>query len=96
MSVETGELRKKVDAGEETSGLYFLFEHGATLDENNMALAKRAGIPAVVSINDFHYTGDHMKQAHADIERLRRSGLQYFQIDSAYDIWLPHANAAVR
>jgi hypothetical protein len=32
-----------------------------------------------------------MKQAHADIERLHRAGLTYFQIDSAYDIWLPHA-----
>ena len=96
VSVERGELQKMVDAGEETSRLYFLFEHGSTLDEKGIALANRAGIPAVVSINDFHYSGDHMKQAHADIERLRRLGLAYFQIDSAYDIWLPHANAAVR
>jgi hypothetical protein len=88
ISVDRDELQKMVDAGEETSRLYFLFEHGTTLDEKGMALAKRAGIPAVVSINDFHYSGDHMKQAHADIERLHRAGLTYFQIDSAYDIWL--------
>jgi glycerophosphoryl diester phosphodiesterase len=89
ISVDRDELRKMVDAGEATSRLYFLFEHGTTLDEKGMALAQRAGIPAVVSINDFHYSGDHMKQAHSDIERLRRAGLTYFQIDSAYDIWLP-------
>ena len=88
ISVDRDELRKLVDAGEETSKLYFLFEHGTTLDEKGMALAKRAGIPAVVSINDFHYTGDHMRQAHADIDRLYRAGLTYFQIDSGYDIWL--------
>ena len=89
VSVDTAQLKKKLDAGEETSRLYFLFEHGATMDENAMALGKRAGIPAVVSINDFHYAGrDHMQGAHADIERLRRSGLIYFQIDSTYDIWL--------
>lgn len=91
ISVERDELQKMVDAKEETARLYFLFEHGTTLDEKGMALAERAGIPAVVSINDFHYSGDHMKQAHADIERLHRAGLTYFQIDSAYDIWLPHA-----
>ena len=96
VSVERDDLQKMVDAGEETSRLYFLFEHGTTLDEKGIALAKRAGIPAVVSINDFHYSGDHMKQAHADIDRLRGVGLSYFQIDSAYDIWLPHANAAAR
>ncbi|MBZ5602082.1 MAG: hypothetical protein LAO79_07240 [Acidobacteriia bacterium] len=89
ISVDREELQKKVDAGEDTSRLYFLFEHGTTLDEKGIALAKRAGIPAVVSINDFHYAGrDHMKGAHADIERLRRVGLTHFQIDSTYDIWL--------
>ena len=78
-----------VEAGEETSRLYFLFEHAAALDEKTLALAKRAGVPAVVSINDFHYAGsDHMKGAHADIERLRHLGMVYFQIDSTYDIWL--------
>lgn len=88
ISVDRAELQKLVDTGAETERLYFLFEHGTTLDEKGMALAQRAGVPAVVSINDFHYSGDHMKQAHADIDRLRHAGLVYFQIDSAYDLWL--------
>ena len=89
ISVERAELQKKLDAGEETARLYFLFEHGTTLDAEGMALARRAGIPPVVSINEFHYAGkDHMQAAHADVERLRHLGLADFQIDSAYDIWL--------
>jgi glycerophosphoryl diester phosphodiesterase len=91
VTVERDTLQKMVDAGKDISRLYFLFEHGATLDEAGLALAKRAGIPAVVSINDFHYRDvgrDPMKGAHDDIVRLRRLGLTYFQIDSAYDIWL--------
>lgn len=88
ISVDTREVRKLVDSDQETSKFYFLFEHAAQLDESAMALSSKAGIPAVVSINDFHYTGDHMKQAHADIDRLFHAGLRYFQIDSAYDIWL--------
>lgn len=89
IGADRAELQKKMDAGEDVSRLYFLFEHGTTLDEKGIALAARAGVPAVTSINDFHYAGrDHMQGAHADIERLRRLGLTYFQIDSAYDIWL--------
>jgi hypothetical protein len=69
--------------------LYFLFEHGTTLDEAGLQLSARTGAPAVVSINDFHYAGrDHMQSAHADIVRLRKLGLVHFQIDSFYDHWL--------
>ncbi|HWC00100.1 MAG TPA: glycerophosphodiester phosphodiesterase family protein [Bryobacteraceae bacterium] len=89
ISLDRAELQQKLDAGEDLSRTYFLFEHGTTLDQKGIALAGRAGIPAVVSINDFHYAGrDHMQGAHSDIERLRQLGLTYFQIDSTYDIWL--------
>ena len=46
----------------------------------------------VVSINEFHYAYVHcpdpMAAAHADVERARKLGVQYFQIDSVYDQWL--------
>jgi len=89
VSVDRAELERAIRAGEDTARLYFLFEHGRTLDEKGLALARRAGVPAVVSINDFHYAGqDHMKAAHADIVRLRTLGVTLFQIDSIYDAWL--------
>ncbi len=89
ISVDRGALERAIRAGEDTARLYFLFEHGRTLDEKGLKLAARAGVPAVASINDFHYAGlDHMQAAHADIVRLRGLGLAYFQIDSFYDGWL--------
>lgn len=85
----TADLRKLVEAGEPVSKTYLLFEHGTTLGAESVELARRVGIPAVVSINEFHYAGlDHMKAAHADIVRLGNLGLTYFQIDSCYDEWL--------
>lgn len=89
ISATRKELEEALRAGEDTARLYFLFEHGTTLDEAGLALAARAGAPAVVSINDFHYAGrDHMQAAHADILRLRKLGMIYFQIDAVYDRWL--------
>jgi glycerophosphoryl diester phosphodiesterase len=89
ISISRTELEKKVAVGEDVSHDYFLFEHGTTLDEKGIALGKQAGVPVVVSINEDHYAGKaHMMAAHADIERLRNLSVTYFQIDSAYDIWL--------
>jgi len=90
ISISEGELVKRLDSGENLSKTYFLFEHGTTLNEKSMGLAKRAGIPVVVSINEYHYAAkpDPMAAAHADVERARQLGVTYFQIDSLYDIWL--------
>ena len=89
VAVATAQLQTAMRAKEDTGRLYFLFEHAAQLDANAIELARKAGVPAVVSINVFHYPGqDHMKAAHADIVRLRDLGLTYFQIDSVYDQWL--------
>lgn len=83
------ELLRAGSAGENVPRIYFLFEHGTTLDAAGIELAKRLGVPAVVSINEFHYRGrDHWQAAHADIDRLKALGLVYFQIDSPYDQWL--------
>jgi len=89
ISIGEAALEKKVAAGEDLSRDYFLFEHGTTLDAKGVALARQAGIPAVVSVNADHYRGkNQMEAAHADIERARRLGVTDFQIDSDYDIWL--------
>jgi len=90
ISLSEGELEKKLGAGDSLSKTYFLFEHGITLNEKSMELAKRAKIPVVVSINEYHYAArpDPMAAAHADVERTRQLGVHYFQIDSPYDTWL--------
>lgn len=82
-------LQKAKDNREPVSKLYFLFEHGRTLNEAGLRLAAEAGVPAVVSINVFHYAGtDHWKGAESDVRRLQKLGMIYFQIDSVYDKWL--------
>lgn len=82
-------LRAALRRGEDVSRTYFLFEHGRTLDEQGIRLAAEAKVPAVVSINVFHYEpSTHFKDAHADIARLGSLGIEYFQIDSVYDKWL--------
>jgi hypothetical protein len=46
-------------------------------------------VAVVPSINIFHYADtDHRKAAEADVERMLGLGVEYFQIDSPYDIWL--------
>lgn len=82
-------LQAALRRSETVSDKYFLFEHGRTLDEQGLRLAADAKVPAVVSINIFHYEpAKHMQDAQADIERLRSLGMTYFQIDSVYDKWL--------
>lgn len=90
ISVESKQrLQAAIAAGEDVSRHYFLFEHADTMDAQSIEMAGKLGIPAVVSINVFHYRGkDHMQAAHADIDRLKALGLTHFQIDSVYDIWL--------
>jgi len=83
------QIERAMRAGENVPQLYFLFEHGRDLDEKGVETARRAGVPAIVSINVDHYRGmDHMKAAHADLDRVRNAGVTYFQIDSVYDVWL--------
>jgi len=90
IGVDRDTLRRAGAAGEDVSKRYFLFEHGRTLDAEGVNLARKLGVPAVVSINIFHYddTPDPMKGARADTERLLEQGVTYFQIDSVYDPFL--------
>jgi len=92
VAVDRDQLRQAIHAREDAAHLYFLFEHGRTLDESAVELCRSAGVPVVPTINDFHYTNvDPMQGAHADIVRLLRLGVTEFQIDSAFDIWLREA-----
>lgn len=89
VGVERDELKKAVAAGEDVAKLYFLFEHGRDLDEETVRYAQKLGVPVVPSINIFHYADtDHMKAAEADTRRMHDLGVEYFQIDSPYDVWL--------
>lgn len=88
-SVNRAELDKALKRGEPVSELYFLFLRGRDFTPDDVELCRRTGVPAVPSINAFHYpVGDHFAQARRDIERLRTLGVTYFQIDSVYDRWL--------
>lgn len=90
IGVDTAFLREAVREGQSVKGYYFLFEHGRELTADKIAFAQSLGVPVVPSINIFHYDDlpDHMEAAKADVERMRTLGVQEFQIDSPYDIWL--------
>jgi hypothetical protein len=89
VGVERGQLRKAAAAGEDVAALYFLFEHGRDLDAETVRYAQKLGVAVVPSINIFHYADtDHLKAAEADTKRMIDLGVEYFQIDSPYDVWL--------
>jgi glycerophosphoryl diester phosphodiesterase len=82
-------LKKAEAAGEDAAKLYFLFEHGRDLDAETVRYAQKLGVAVVPSINIFHYADtDHMKAAEADVRRMYDLSVEYFQIDSPYDVWL--------
>lgn len=86
ISVNRKELQAAIDAGEDVASKYFLFEHGNALDKETVELAQQHGVPVVPSVNIFHYLGgNHLSKAAADIHRLRKLGVEEFQIDSVYE-----------
>jgi glycerophosphoryl diester phosphodiesterase len=85
VALRRDDLRRAIEKGEPVDKLYLLFERGQTLDAAAVALARDAKVPVVASINRYHYKGDDLPQAKADIERLLNLGIVYLQIDSIYD-----------
>jgi glycerophosphoryl diester phosphodiesterase len=83
-------LEQAVGRGEDVASRFFLFEHGRDLTREKVARARELGVPVVPSINIFHYDDldDHMKAAEADVRRMLDYGVEEFQIDSPYDVWL--------
>lgn len=80
------ELAMAAGRGERVAQLYFLFEHGNDLDARTIEFARKHGVVVVPSVNVFHYPSEnHETLAAADIHRLRKLGVKYFQIDSVYE-----------
>jgi hypothetical protein len=89
VGIDHAQLKKAAAAGEDVAALYFLFEHGRDLDAETVRYAQKLGVAVVPSINIFHYAdADHRKAAEADTRRMIDLGVEYFQIDSPYDVWL--------
>lgn len=80
ISISPQDLRSAIAANENVAAYYFLFVHGTTLDQEDVNLAKQAGIPLVVSINTDHYAGkDEMIAAHANVEKALQLGVTDFR-----------------
>ncbi|MCP4189128.1 MAG: hypothetical protein GY768_00720 [Planctomycetaceae bacterium] len=86
VSINQENLRKAIQRKEPVAQLYFLFELGAKLDEDSIELATEHGVPIVAAINTFRYPADrHRRLAAEDIHRLKKLGVNQFQIDSVYE-----------
>ncbi len=80
-------LAAALERGDDVSHMY-LFELASDLNEESMALCRKAGITAVAAINTFRYTMakcDDVAGAREDAERMKKLGVTHFQIDSVYE-----------
>jgi glycerophosphoryl diester phosphodiesterase len=87
LSANRATLREAIRRGEDVSEGYFLFELGSVLNEEALALCRDQGVAPVAAINTFRYTQarrDEWKGAEEDVARLKRLGVQDYQIDSRY------------
>ena len=84
------DIEAAAKSGENVARSTFAFEHGRDLDAGKVKRGHVLGVPVVPSINIFHYAdlSDHMPAARADISRMLNLGVEEFQIDSLYDVWL--------
>jgi hypothetical protein len=81
-------LSAAVSSGERAGDLYYLFEWGRTLTEDQVRMARRHRVTVVPSVNTFHYDGtgkESVQGGSDDIRRLRAMGVVEFQIDSVYE-----------
>ena len=88
VSLNSAQLKDAVAKGEDVARLYFLFEWGKTLTEEQVKFANQHKVPVVPSVNTFHYgqnLAESVKLGSADIKRLMAMGVTQFQIDSIYE-----------
>ena len=90
VGVPLADVEAAAKRGEDVVRSYFVFEHGRDLDGDKVRRGQELGVPVVPTINIFHYADrpDHMREAEADVGRMLDLGVEEFQIDSPYDIWL--------
>jgi len=86
IGVNREKLAAAVGRGEDVAKRYFLFSHAKGIDAETVNFCRQHGVVVVPSINTFHYpAAKHMEMAAADIARLKKLGVTYFQIDSVYE-----------
>ena len=96
VAVDRDGLKRAVAAGEAVSSLYFLFEHGNVLDEPTVEYARSLDVPVVASVNTQHYIIRRgVSKPETDILRLRKLGVTYLQIDSAFAEFLDKGQSAI-
>lgn len=87
-SVNRASLKAAAEKGEDVARRYFLFELGSILDSETFALCRKLKVEPVAAINTFRYTmekRDEWKGPAEDIARLRKLGVESYQIDSMYE-----------
>ena len=85
-------LAEAAARGEDVSRNYFLFELASDLDEAAVQLCRKHTVVPVAAINTFRYTmahRDEVKGPEEDAARLKKIGVEYYQIDSRYDYLFP-------
>ncbi len=86
IGVNPQKLVDHVAGGEDVKRRYFLFGHSRDFESEAIELARSRGVDVVPSINTFHYpAATHLEGAAAAIERLKKQGIDCFQIDSVYE-----------
>lgn len=81
-------LQEAMARGEGTQSKYFLFELSSVMDAERIALARKAKVIPVASINTFRYTmakRDEELGPKEDFERVSKLGIKHWQIDSRYE-----------
>ena len=86
IGVNREKLEASVKRGEDVARRYYLFSHAKGIDAETVNFCRQHGVIIVPSINTFHYPPEeHLELAAADIARLKKLGVTYFQIDSVYE-----------
>jgi hypothetical protein len=81
-------LSEAVARGEAVERDYFLFELASDLNGASLELCRRHEVTPVAAINTFRYTmarRDEVKGPEEDAARLKKMGVEHYQIDSRYE-----------